>query len=182
MVLNKIALLPGLKYLPRYLQTDKVPLYRGICCDIYNDKIAVKRELCAESYTSIRIWETKALFNYWYNDMCDKRSRYIGGIDYIVNEDHIKIEYLSINDDEHNNTMGIDTQPLNNNEAMNVRIMLLNYAISVAKNNKKQKLIIDVHGNLRLYNKDYQPLGFEITDRKCEDNPFWKEAELYICG
>lgn len=139
---------------------------------IYNDKIAINHY--RQGYNNIiRMWKTKVLFNYWYDDF--RSDNFIGALDYKINNDHIKIEFLNIADEEsypYNQLNSIDSDKLTK--------ALIDFTINKAKEENKQKIIIDVHSNLRLYDKYYKYNNFKVTNRKCVDNPYWIETELVI--
>ena len=59
---------------------------------------------------------------------------------------------------------------------------LIEYMRKTAQRENKKKVIIDVHQNLRIYNKYYKDEGFELTDRRAKDNPFWKEVEIKLAS
>lgn len=63
---------------------------------------------------------------------------------------------------------------------MKLNHALIEYVKNFAKAEYKSKIIIDVHKNLRIFDKYYRPLGFTATERRCIDNGYWVEAELYI--
>lgn len=56
----------------------------------------------------------------------------------------------------------------------------MEYIRSVAKENHKEKIILDVHKNLRFFEAYFRNEGFIVTGRKFNDNPCWLEAEYII--
>lgn len=146
---------------------------------LYSDKVILNRETfnhpnMENTRHSIRIWKSKTMLNYWYNDQSS--SSFIGALDYQIRPNDILIEYLNVNDDE----CCYKTKPIDQTEAIAVQRELLEYVKNRAKEENKQKVIIDVHENLRLYNKYYKDEGFQVTERKSSDNPFWREAEITL--
>lgn len=123
---------------------------------------------------SIRIWKSNTLFNYWYNE--HHSSQFVAALDYNIRENDIKIEYLSVNDDECCYTQ----KPISQNESEEMIRALVDYMRKTATELGKPKVIIDVHSNLRIYNKSYKNEGFQLTGRKCEDNPYWEEVEMTV--
>jgi hypothetical protein len=125
------------------------------------------------------MWRTKSLFNFWYDDFTNSQGRFVAAIDYTINDDNIKIEYLNINDGEDypNKLCKLDSV-----EASILTSALIDFMKIKAKEENKQKLIIDVHRSLRIYEKYYRELGFIITDRKARYNSHWIESELVISG
>ena len=63
---------------------------------------------------------------------------------------------------------------------MNLKKSLINFIKNLLIENNINKIIIDVHQNLRFYKHYYESENFVITENQCLDNPFWKEAELII--
>jgi hypothetical protein len=49
---------------------------------------------------NIRIWRTKSLFDYWFNDFHYSDRNFIASLDYTIHKNYIKIEHLGINDRE----------------------------------------------------------------------------------
>jgi hypothetical protein len=142
-----------------------------------NDKYILGE--CIEDYNLkyIRIWKSKACFNYYFNKM-HMTDNLIACLDYTINNDHIKIEYLSISDDfDINYRKNII---LNDNDAIELKNSLILYIENIAKINNLNKIIIDVHNNLKYYNKYFKDNNFIITDKRCNDNPFWIETEKII--
>ena len=92
--LNKVIFVPNLFYLCKLLQNHNN--FKLDNC-IYGDRIAVKHYIQGE-YNIIRMWKTKTLFDYLYDDFTT--NKFVAALDYKVADDHIKIEFLNINDDE----------------------------------------------------------------------------------
>ena len=176
---NKTVLFPRLSYVQNYLKTNTIPKSGNTFCDIYSDKIVVNHFMINENMYCIRMWKTKTLFNYWYNDMCSSKSKFIAALDYKIHPEHIKIEYMNLNDDEY---VGIsaDKPALSKSESSMLNKSLLLYTKEIARNTNKKKVIVDVHSNLRIYNNYYYEEGFQATTRKCKDNPYWVEAEYIV--
>ena len=57
---------------------------------------------------------------------------------------------------------------------------MIDFIKNKAVEENKTKIIIDVHSNLRLYNKYYINEGFKVTNRKCPDNKYWLETEIIL--
>jgi len=173
---NKTTLLPNLDAL--YLLLVKGPIINPMCLFCIGRRIAIEHNQ-TDTKNSIRIWKTTSIFDYWYGELSDPGSTFIASLDYTINPRHhyVKIESLFMNDDEHSNVYknsldSVTAQELNEN--------LLKFVENVAKTNSISKIIIDVHSNLRIYNKYYKNNGFQLTDRKCADNPYWIETEKII--
>jgi hypothetical protein len=174
----KTVLFPGLSPVYQYLAIQEIPKYLHLhtICDIYSDKIVVDHKIIHENMYMVRMWKTKAFFNYWHNDMCSSNSKFIAALDYSIHPEHIKIEYMNLNDDEYK---GIprDKPGLTQSQSSELNSSLILYVKELARKADKKKVIVDVHSNLRIFNKYYHICGFDITDRRCTDNPYWLEAE-----
>ena len=172
---DRDVLLDSFNDLINYLRNDKI----NNPFTFYSSKFVINHETFTNPDTtnvkhSIRIWKSNTLFNSWYNDNND--SSFVAAFDYQIRTNDIKIEYLSVNDDE----CHYKNKPIDLNSARILHKELLNYLKKVAKEENKQRIIVDVHENLRIYNKYYKNAGFEITGRNAKDNPFWKEIEFKI--
>jgi hypothetical protein len=175
LIYNKVILLPNLEALNDLLNNnDNISLYNCKC--IYEDKIAIQHYV-KKDMNIIRIWKTKSLFDYWYNDFHHCNKNFIGSLDYTIYDTYIKIDHLYINDGEDKN--------LYNNILYKYQVeyllrCLINFVKTIAKKENKNKIILEVHRNLRLYHKYYYYEGFEVTNRKCINNPFWIETEINL--
>ena len=165
---NKTILLPNLSALYALFNNDYDDddfIYS--CKYIYGERIACKHYR-KNGMNIIQIWKTKSLFDYWF-DPCSSQN-FIATIDYTIHDTFIKIDYIGINNrlDEYE----YDMEDMIKN--------MVNFVKIVATKEKKEKIIIDVHENLRIFSKYYYYNGFSITERKCRDNPFWIETELIL--
>jgi hypothetical protein len=175
LIYNKIILLPNLEALNELLiNNDNVSLYNCKC--IYEDRIAIQHNV-KKNRNIIRIWKTKSLFDYWYNDFHHCGKNFIGALDYTIYDTYIKIDYLYINHDEPKN---LYNSLLHEYECEDLINALIHFLKIVAKKEKKSKIILNVHQNLRLYLKYYYVEGFEITNRKCNYNPVFIEIEINL--
>jgi hypothetical protein len=175
----KTVLLPASTSIFNYLFHHKIDRYRGVCCDIYNDKVAVQHKMIGNTHC-IRMWKTKALFNYWYDDMFSGNSQFLAALDYIVEPDYVKIDYMNFNDEEYRHLFPQDHPGFTEKQAAIMNTDLLNYVKRIARHEGKTKVIVDVHSNLRIFNKYYYKEGFKATTRRCRDNPYWVEAECIL--
>jgi hypothetical protein len=177
LVYNKTILLQNLKELNELLTNDNSSLYsktKSNC--IYENKIAIEHYL-KKNMNIVRIWRTKALFDYWFDDFKDCGKNFIGALDYTIHSTYIKIDYLCINNSEMKNMYN---NPLDEYDSEDLIKSLIHFIKMIAKKENKDKIIIDVHENLRLYNQYYYYNGFDITNRKSKDRPFWIEAEINV--
>jgi len=112
-----------------------------------------------QEYHVIRMWKTNMFTSLLTKDM--EFANYIGGLDYRVNKDRFKLEYISTDIEE-------------------VRSSLINYAENNAREHNIDKLILDAHNNLKRYNEFYKKYDFFPNSKICTDNPFWIEVEKKI--
>ena len=129
-----------------------------------------------DKYQTIRICKTKSYFGLWYDDF--SASNFLAALHYKINNNDIKIEYMNLYDNEH--TYYVDCVQLTNVESRRLNKSLIQYIKNLAKKENKRKVIVDVHRNLRIFNKYYLPAGFVATNRKSEGNAFWIEAEIVL--
>jgi len=174
MRIDKTLLFSSLANIRNYLINNITNTTSDSCYNIYTDKIAINLS-SRDNYHSIRLWKTKVLFNCWYNVFECKQ--FVGALDYKIDDDCIKIEYLNLNDGE--GSLSYDFI-LNKNDSNLLKKSFLEYTKNLAIKENKKKVIIDVHGNLRIFDKYYKNEGFVATTRRCKDNRFWIEAELNI--
>jgi hypothetical protein len=171
---NNTILLSNLQALYELLQNnDNESLYTCKC--IYEDRIAIKHYTRKE-LNIIQIWKTKSLFDYWFDPYCSKN--FIATLDYTIYDTYIKIIHVGINDSERRNIY--NNNNLDQQDAEELIKNFVNFLKRLAIKEKKEKIILDVHENLRLFLKYYYYIGFKTTERKCTDNPFWIETELII--
>ena len=176
LIYNKVMLLQNLKELNELLNNNDNSSLNCKCKYIYENRIAIELHL-KKNRNIIRIWRTKCLFDYWFDDFKHCSKNFIGALDYTIHDTYIKIDYLSINNSENKNMYN---NPLDQYESEDLITSLINFIKNIAKKENKNKIIIDVHENLRLYEKYYYYNWFDITNRKCIANPFWFEAEINL--
>ena len=175
LISNKIILLENLEELNELLNKNENPISYN-CKSIYGNKIAIKHSL-KKNMNIIRIWRTKSLFDYWIDDFKNCGKNFIGSFDYTIYDTYIKINYLCINNSE---TKNMYDNPLDEYDSDDLIKSLINFIKIIAKKENKNKIIVDVHESLRLYEKYYYYNGFDITTRKSIDNPHWIEAEINL--
>jgi hypothetical protein len=178
MIYNKVTLLPNLEALNDLLINGNNPsLYNCKC--IYRDQIAIQH-IREKDMNKIRIWKTKSLFDYWYNDFHYCHKNFIAALDYIIHDTYIKIDYLYINDDDNIINYKLYNNPLNNYESEDLVNSLIRFIENIAKKENKHKIIKDVHENLRIFQKYYYYNGFNVTNKRSTENPFWVEIEIIL--
>jgi hypothetical protein len=131
------------------------------------------------------MWKTKSVFDLWYDDFNTRN--FVGALDYEVHPDHIKIEYMSINeptensrDKKYKKILDQNNDVITAEESDELRRAMLDFVKCLAKEDNKSKIVVDVHHNLRIFNKYYHTEGFNVTDRTCSDNPYWIETEYDV--
>lgn len=168
-LLNKTILLPSFYDIRNLLELDIV---KNNCL---SNNIAVKHYI-NNGLNIIRIWNITSISNYWYQEYT--LNNFIIAIDYRIEQDRVKIEYLNVNDEEHIRSIK-NVDFLNKYDVYEITRSMLIFIENITRKNNKNKIVIDVHNNLRIYNKYYKEF-FRITSRKCLDNPYWVEVEKTI--
>ena len=172
---NKTILLPNLQFLNDLLINNENPnLY--ICNSIYEERIAVKHSII-KGMNVIQIWRTKSLFDYWFNDFHYSSKNFIACLDYTIHKNFIKIDHLGINDGENKR---LYDNPLDELEAEDIIKCFINFLKIIGKKMNKDRIVLDVHENFRLYEKYYYYQGFNISNRKSISNRFWIETEIIL--
>lgn len=180
-IYNKTILVSNLSEIIELLNNNEdVSLYKCKC--IFDTRIAIQHynnnhKINNNYRNEINIWKTNSLFDYWYTEYKHCGKNFIGCFDYTIHDTFIKINHLSINDGECPNLYHF---PLEIDDSEELIKACINFVKIVAKNENKNKIILDIHSNLRLYEKYYCYEGFEITNRKCLDNPYWYESEINL--
>ena len=172
--LNKITLLSSLCDIHNLLQFNIVKTN-----NFYN-KIAVEHYFINNcNMNVIRIWNVKSIYNWW--NQKSSLNNFVMAIDYKINKDEVKIEYFNINHrkDDVENCKNIKNDVLTENEIYELLNSTIIFIENIAKENNKNKIIIDVHNDLEIYNKYYKDF-FQLTNRKTSDIPFWLEVERII--
>jgi hypothetical protein len=103
---------------------------------------------------------------------------FIMAINYIINEDNIRIEYLNINDKQYSN-IHRNINFLSEHDAHELAKSTIIFIENIAKENNINKIIINVHHNLNIYNKYYNNF-FQLTNCNNLDNSLQQEAERNI--
>ena len=175
---TEVFILPNLNCVYDYLQTGEVNKQFAL----YDDKIILRHEtsnLDNEKVNRIRLWKSKTFLNCWYNDMTSRN--FIAALDFNIKKDFVKLEYFNVNDyKDPDNIYRGTTSAMTDKEIKDTKEEMIDYIKLVARKENKPKIIVDVHNNLRIFNNDYKSEGFNITERKCEDNPYWLEAEFIL--
>jgi len=170
---NKTFLLPNFEILFNLLNNKEIEDYN--CKFIYENRIAIQH-LSKKDNNTVRIWKTYSLFDWWYDTYENCGKNFIAKMVYTLNDTFIKIDYLYINDGR----LNLYNNPLDDDDSEDLVTELINYLKLIAIQENKKKIILDVHENLRLYEKYYYNLGFEISQRKSQINKFWIEIELDV--
>jgi hypothetical protein len=174
----KTFILPSFLSINNFMKTNKIPININICCDIYSKKIIVEHKQNIGDLYILRIYEQSVLFNRWYSNL--NSARFIAALDYSINKEHIKIEYMNINDIEYIGSKIYDEPKLTNFDSIRINKWLIDYIKTIAQDLNKEKVIVDVHYNLRIFNNYYLGEHFIATKRQCIDNPYWIEAEYIV--
>lgn len=170
MFYKKTILLQNLYAVNQLLNDNEIISIYLPCC-IFNNRVAIKHH-AHDNMNIIRIWNIPSYFDYLYTDFPDS-DRIIGALDYSIHSDYIKIDYLFVNDDKITSD-----DVLEKDDADELINSLLNFVKILAKNQNKNKIVMDVHKNLRLFNKYYKDKDIVSTNNKCIYNPYWIETNV----
>lgn len=140
-----------------------------------NKKIIIKTDITSnkKSY-SLRCWLSTCLFNFYTENK--NYDNTIFSLDLIENDKNIKIDYLEINNDYYDKEHNFNKKILSDNEVLILKKAIFDYIENFAISKNKNKIIIDIHNNMKRYDKELKEEGFVNTNNKCIDNPFWYEA------
>ena len=155
MLKKNILLVAGVSELCELLQNPSLELSRCI----YSDRIAIKHSMIGNTNV-VRMWKTQSFFDMWYDDF--ESAKFVAAIDYEVKPDYLKIEYMNINDGF--DSM-LDTATVNSTESRQLNTALIMWIKTIAKEEKKPKVIIDVHQNTKIFDKYYHCEGFRFLDK-----------------
>jgi hypothetical protein len=162
----------------KYDKTVKYDWFNNFC----NERYIIRKYFDEDNdkMNILRIWKTNTVFDYWYDNYSSKN--FIASLYYIKKEKEIKIDYLSVNDSDYPHFEEDKKSPemLDDIESKEIVNSLIEFLENIAKKEKKEKIIIDVHKSLYTYNKYYGTKGFVLTNRECKDNRNWFEAELKL--
>jgi len=113
----------------------------------------------------------------WFGTFIGAKTRSIGSIDLDIDPYYqtVRIPFWLCNDKGLVKLCGREMYgtPLDDSTATNVKTILFDYAEKIAKKNSCIYLQRDVHNNLREFNEEISKFGFELTDEKATDNPYW---------
>ena len=65
---------------------------------------------------------------------------------------------------------------LNYSETNEIKNFLLNYTEKIANENNLKIIQYDTHQNLKYFINYFKNEGFELTNVRCNNNPFWIET------
>jgi hypothetical protein len=141
--------------------------------DYYSKKIILKSEFSSDNKIySFNSWFGTFIYGFYVNII--DNYNYIFSLDLIENDDNIKIEHLSINNDyyysKNNNKF------LTDNEVLILKKSIFNYIEDFAISKNKTKIIIDIHQNMKRFTYELKDEGFINSNNRCIDNYYWYEA------
>ena len=172
---HNLFLLANLKEVYNLLYYNEIPAVYN-CIPFISTRIAVQH--IVNKNNRIQIWKTDTWFDYWYTDFKNCGRNLIAVMDFsLLNDTTIKIDHIYVND---GTNLQLYNRILDEQDAEDLIKCLVEFVKNVAKVENKNKIILDVHSNLRLFIKHYYYLGFITTDRKCIDNPYWIESEINL--
>ena len=140
--------------------------------DYYSKKIILKKDFSSDNKIySFNSWFGTFIYGFYVN--IKDTYKYIFNLDLIENDDNIKIEYLSINNDYHSKNKN---NLLSDYEFLSLKRSIFNYIEDFAISKNKTKIIIDIHTNMKRFNYELKDEGFVNSNNRCIDNYYWFEA------
>ncbi len=104
------------------------------------------------------------------------KTRPIGSIDLEIDKEKsvVEIKWWMINDQSLNKrTNKLYDPPLSDEQAQEIKEMLIGFAESTAREHNIKMLKRDVHQSLREFNNDIKQFGFELNGEKADDHSAW---------
>lgn len=147
--------------------------------DIYSKKFVFSHSTQSDTTHElhmIKIWKTNTWFNKFIMDEFNEYS-FIAILNYTITKNNIKIDCMQLND---GNLLNYSKSTLTDDEAIELKIALINHVKNIAKIKKKMKIIVDVNKNLYIFKRDYEDCGFILTNNESSNESFYLEAELDI--
>jgi hypothetical protein len=90
----------------------------------------------------IQSWQSKCLFNYYFQEFSNYNK--IFTLDLKINNDILKIKYLSINNDYYDKTLDINyNYKLTDEETRKIKKFIFDYIMNYSKENNIKKIIIN---------------------------------------
>ena len=158
---------PSLVHLNTLLRQDIYncsPYLYGVC-------IVMKHKVENDKNHILRMYRNQ---NFWYDE---SSCQFIGALDYTIQPESIKIEYININD---GGNICYYENKLNQEESNELMDALVDHVKNQVIKKNKSKILLDVHNNLYMYKKYFEKHNFRLTGYKSYDNPYWLETELII--
>jgi hypothetical protein len=104
------------------------------------------------------------------------KTRPIGSIDLEINKEKsfVEIQFWMINDQSLNKrTNKLYNPPLPDDQAQEIKEILIRFAESTAREHNIKMIKRDVHQSLREFNNDIKQFGFELNGEKADDHSAW---------
>jgi hypothetical protein len=134
--------------------------------DINSTNYILKQDITSDLKNySLKCWLSTSTHKSYNNNYS------IFSLDLIINDDNIKIEHLSINNDYYDNIKN-----LSKNEVLMLRKVIFDYIEDLAISKNKTKIIIDIHNNMKRFDNELKDEGFVNSFNRCIDNYFWFET------
>jgi hypothetical protein len=161
--------------LASFYDISKLLEHNIIKTNYISNNIAV-RHYMHQDLNVIRIWNVNSISKYLYEESAI--NNFIIAFDYKIEQDRIKIEYLNMNDNKYSNTK-YNSNYLTDNDVYELTSSIVIFIEKIARENNKNRIVIDVHKDLKTYNKYYKDF-FQVTSRISLDHPRWIEIEKNI--
>jgi hypothetical protein len=133
----------------------------------YRNKIIVGEYKTDSGYGVVRVWKNRQLFSVDRFSVKDM----VGALDYQVHDSIFKIEYISVIDSD-NGSLEINPKYKDAKEYTN---LMINIAEKKSNALLFDKMIMDTHKSLRLFDRYYKREGFTLTGKVASDHNAWVE-------
>lgn len=157
----------------------------------YANKILLKKSIDNNSQY-IQSWQSKCLVNFYFQEFYNYNK--IFTLDFKINNDILKINNLSINNDYYDKKLDLYLKynfnhydynkyknKLTDEETLQIKKFIYDYIMNYSKNNNIKKITIDIHRNFERYNLELKEEGFIPNyEIKWYSNPYWIQVEKYI--
>jgi hypothetical protein len=164
------------------MKFDKITVFNNIVDVINNkpyksfvpmflNKIIVGEYKTSSGYGVVRVWKNNQLFGVGQIS----QNNTLGALDYQIHDTIFKIEYVYVYDYDSDS----DADSLELNPKYKDAKKFINLMIQIAEKKSNDllfdKMIMDTHMSLRLFDRYYDNEGFTLTGKVASDNISWVE-------
>jgi hypothetical protein len=152
-------------------QKSLIPNYKAKIivgeCQIHHDEMLPPLHV-------LRVWKNDNYFRIDRNPLESRKS--IGALEYSVNKRRFKIEFLHVFDGN-KGSLNADPKYVHAREYIKAMISI---AERKAIESKHDRIIMDTHNSLRLFDRYYKNEGFVLTNKVSTDHRAWVETQKIL--